>query len=172
MQIAKLYGPENIRVTDEEKPTLEPGTIRVDVAYTGVCGSDVHEYKIGPVPIRAEDSNHNIPEQEWDEYLPKNMGHEITGTVVDVADNVEDIDVGDQVALNILLSCGECRYCQDGKPQLCTAYDGTESVVRVSPRTSSSLQSLEYRSQRTSQCGMLHSPNRLAFPSMQFVDQG
>ncbi|GAA5064116.1 (R,R)-butanediol dehydrogenase [Haladaptatus pallidirubidus] len=125
MQIAKLYGPEDIRVTDEEKPPLEPGTIRIDVAYTGVCGSDVHEYKIGPVPIRAEDSNHNIPEQEWDEYLPKNMGHEITGTVVDVADNVEDIDVGNQVALNILLSCGECRYCQEGKPQLCTAYDGT-----------------------------------------------
>ncbi|WP_265109995.1 zinc-binding dehydrogenase [Halosolutus halophilus] len=98
--------------------------VEVDIAYTGICGSDVHEYKIGPVPIRAEDQDHHIRESEWDEQLPKNMGHEIAGTVTTVGEGVEDVSVGDDVALNILLSCGECQYCREGKVQLCTAYDG------------------------------------------------
>jgi len=124
MQIAQLYGPKDIRVTEAEEPDVEPGTIRVDIAYTGVCGSDVHEYKIGPVPIRAEADDHEIPESEWDEWLPKPMGHEFSGTVSEVGDGVEDVAVGDEVALNILLACGECQYCRVGKPQLCTAFDG------------------------------------------------
>jgi (R,R)-butanediol dehydrogenase/meso-butanediol dehydrogenase/diacetyl reductase len=125
MQVVKLFGPEDLRVTEEDEQELEPGSIRVDIAHTGVCGSDVHEYKIGPVPIRAEAANHHIPESEWDEYLPKPMGHEIAGTISEVGDSVDDVAVGDDVALNILLSCGECQYCEDGKPQLCTAFDGT-----------------------------------------------
>lgn len=125
MQVVKLFGPEDLRVTDDEKQTIEPGYIRVDIAHTGVCGSDVHEYNIGPVPIRAEANDHHIPESEWDEYLPKPMGHEIAGTISDVGEDVEGVSVGDEVTLNLLLSCGECQYCEDGKPQLCTAVDGT-----------------------------------------------
>lgn len=124
MQVAKLFGLEDIRVTEDNEPSLEAGTVRVDIAHTGVCGSDVHEYKIGPVPIRAEDSDHRIPESEWDQILPKPMGHEIAGTISEVGEGVEDISIGDEVALNILLSCGECQYCEAGKPQLCTATDG------------------------------------------------
>lgn len=124
MQVAKLFGREDIRVTDDEEPELEAGTVRVDISHAGVCGSDVHEYKTGPVPIRAEDSDHRIPESEWDRFLPKPMGHEIAGTVSEVGEGVEDVSVGDEVALNILLPCGECQYCKAGKPQLCTAIDG------------------------------------------------
>lgn len=124
MKTARLYEPHDIRVDDVDEPGVGPGTVEVDVAYTGICGSDVHEYKIGPVPIRAEDRDHEIPDSEWDEQLPKNMGHEIAGTVATVGDGVQDVSVGDEVALNILLSCGECRYCREGKVQLCTAYDG------------------------------------------------
>lgn len=125
MQVAKLFGPEDLRVVEEEAQELEAGMIRVDISNTGVCGSDIHEYKIGPVPIRAEENNHQIPESDWDEFLPKPMGHEIAGRISETGDGVEDIAVGDEVALNILLSCGECQYCQKGKPQLCTAVDGT-----------------------------------------------
>lgn len=124
MQVAKLFGLEDIRVTDDEEPQLKDGTVRVDISHTGVCGSDVHEYKVGPVPIRAEGSDHRIPESKWDRFLPKPMGHEIAGTVSEIGEGVEDVSVGDEVALNILLPCGECQYCEAGKPQLCTAFDG------------------------------------------------
>lgn len=124
MRVAKLFGPGDIRVTEEDELELEAGTIRVDIEHVGVCGSDVHEYNIGPVPIRGEDTGHEIPESEWDNILPKPMGHEIAGTVTEVGEGVEDVSVGEQVALNILVTCGECQYCQAGKPQLCTAFDG------------------------------------------------
>lgn len=124
MRVAKLFGPGDIRVTEADEQELEAGTIRVDIEHVGVCGSDVHEYNIGPVPIRGEDTGHEIPESEWDDILPKPMGHEIAGTVTEVGEGVEDVSVGEQVALNILVACGECQYCEAGKPQLCTAFDG------------------------------------------------
>lgn len=125
MQVAKLFGPGDLRLVDEVERELAAEMVRVDVSRTGVCGSDVHEYNIGPVPIRAEDSNHEIPESDWDEHLPKPMGHEIAGTVSEVGEGVADVSVGDDVALNILLPCGDCQYCAEGKPNLCTAVDGT-----------------------------------------------
>lgn len=124
MRVAKLFGPGDIRVTETDPESVDPGTVRVDVGYTGVCGSDVHEYNIGPVPIRGEDTDHEIPESEWDEFLPKPMGHEIAGTVSELGDGVDSVSVGDEVALNVLLACGECSYCEAGQPQLCTVFDG------------------------------------------------
>lgn len=124
MRVVKLFGPGDLRVTEEDEQELEAGTIRVDIEHVGICGSDVHEYKIGPVPIRGEDTGHEIPESSWDEILPKPMGHEIAGTVAEVGEGIDDVEVGEDVALNILLSCGECQYCEAGKPQLCTAFDG------------------------------------------------
>jgi (R,R)-butanediol dehydrogenase/meso-butanediol dehydrogenase/diacetyl reductase len=125
MQVAKLFGPEDLRLVDEEEQELTTGTIRIDISSTGVCGSDVHEYNIGPVPIRAEDTDQKIPESEWDEHLPKPMGHEIAGTVSEVGEEVESSSIGEDVVINILLPCGDCQYCAEGKPHLCTAVDGT-----------------------------------------------
>jgi (R,R)-butanediol dehydrogenase/meso-butanediol dehydrogenase/diacetyl reductase len=124
MKSAQLHAPEDMRVDEVDAQPLAEGTVRVDIAYTGICGSDVHEYKIGPVPVRAEDRDHEIPESEWDDLLPKPMGHEISGVVSEVGNGVESVDVGEEVALNILIPCGECRYCKEGKFNLCTTMDG------------------------------------------------
>ena len=120
-----MFGPGDIRITETDGRDLGPGTVRVDIGYTGICGSDVHEYKIGPVPIRGEDLGHRIPESDWDEYLPKPMGHEIVGTIAAVGEGVDKSRIGTDVALNLMLSCGECRYCQEGLQNLCTAVDGS-----------------------------------------------
>ena len=47
------------------------------------------------------------------------MGHEFGGEVVAVGDDVEDITVGDTVAVNPIVYCGECRYCEAGTYHLC-----------------------------------------------------
>jgi len=124
MKAVRLHGPEDLRVDEVDEFELEDGMVRVEVEYTGICGSDLHEYKIGPVPIRAEDKDHVIPESEWDDLLPKWMGHEIAGTVSEVGTGVENVDIGDRVTLNLALGCGECRYCAEGKYNLCKAGDG------------------------------------------------
>jgi len=124
MQAVYLHGPGDLRVDEVDRRPVTEGTVRVDVAYTGICGSDLHEYEVGPVPIRAEESNHEIPASEWEEYLPKPMGHEIAGTVAAVGDEVEAVAVDDAVTLNMVLACLSCRYCAEGKYHLCAAGDG------------------------------------------------
>jgi (R,R)-butanediol dehydrogenase/meso-butanediol dehydrogenase/diacetyl reductase len=125
MKSARLHGPGEIRVDTVEEPPLRDGWVRVNIEYTGICGSDVHEYESGPVPIRAEEKDHRIPREEWDEYLPKNLGHETVGTVFELGDDVEDVSVGDRVTLSLMFPCEECRYCAEGKYQLCERMSGS-----------------------------------------------
>ena len=44
MKAARFYGANDIRIEDIPQQQLEPGTVRVDVAYCGICGTDLHEY--------------------------------------------------------------------------------------------------------------------------------
>lgn len=124
MQAVYLHEPGDLRVDEVDRRPVTEETVRVDVAYTGICGSDLHEYGVGPVPIRAEATNHEIPESEWGEYLPKPMGHEIAGRVSATGDGVDSLAVGDAVALCMILACQECRYCAEGNYHLCAAGDG------------------------------------------------
>ncbi len=124
MDAVYLHGPGDLRIDDVEPYTVSEGTVAVDIEYTGICGSDLHEYEVGPVPIRAEGADHSIPETEWDEYLPKPMGHEIAGTVSGVGDEVDDLRIGDRVTLNMVAACHDCRYCATGKYHLCERGDG------------------------------------------------
>lgn len=123
MDSVRLHGPGDLRVDEVPEFPVDDGMIRVDIEYTGICGSDLHEYRIGPVPIRAEDEDHVIPESEWDDHLPKGMGHEIAGVVSEVGAGVENVAVGDEVTLNLMGACGECQYCAEGKHNLCEGGD-------------------------------------------------
>lgn len=44
MKAAKYYGIQDIRVEEAQLPALEPGMVKVKVAFAGICGSDLHEY--------------------------------------------------------------------------------------------------------------------------------
>lgn len=121
---ARLYGACDLRVDTVPQPDLRAGTVRVDVAYTGICGSDLHEYTSGPMPIRAERTDHHLPADELEAVLPKPMGHEVAGTVSEVATEVTGIEVGDRVTLNMVIPCRECRYCDEANYHLCARMDG------------------------------------------------
>ncbi|WP_254538230.1 alcohol dehydrogenase catalytic domain-containing protein [Halomarina litorea] len=62
MHAIYLHGPGDLRIEDVDPYPDSAGTVAVDVAYTGICGSDLHEYEVGPIPIRAEATDHAIPE--------------------------------------------------------------------------------------------------------------
>lgn len=81
-----------------------PGEVAVRIAATGVCASDAHTIS-GRIPSP----------------LPAVLGHEGAGVVTAVGAGVGHVEVGDHVALCWLPSCGRCRYCQAGRPVLCTA---------------------------------------------------
>ena len=97
-------GKGNVGVRDI--PVREPGPdeILIKIKYCGICGTDMHIYA---------DEFPNSP--------PVVMGHEYTGTVVQVGEQVRDKwKVGERVVGELHTgSCGKCYLCLDGKPHIC-----------------------------------------------------
>lgn len=78
----------------------------VAVNYTGICGSDVHYYVHGAI-------GHFVVKE------PMVLGHESSGTVVEVGSAVTDLKPGDRVALEPGYGCRRCKHCRGGKYNLC-----------------------------------------------------
>jgi uncharacterized zinc-type alcohol dehydrogenase-like protein len=88
-----------------ERRELGPHDVLIDIAFAGICHSDIHT-------VRGDWG----PQQ-----YPLAPGHEITGTVAAVGAEVTKHAVGDRVGVGCLVnSCGECRYCRRGDEQFCT----------------------------------------------------
>lgn len=116
MRAVRYYGKEDIRVEDIEPQELEPGTVRINPAYVGVCGSDLHLYFDGPLapaPMNGE------PHPLSGENYPVTFGHEFSGVVTELGEGVTDIKVGDHVVVEPLMVCGECDQCKAGNYNRC-----------------------------------------------------
>jgi 2-desacetyl-2-hydroxyethyl bacteriochlorophyllide A dehydrogenase len=105
MKAVVLYGPGSVDIGELPVVDMNPGDVRVRVAYCGICGSDFHKYagKKNTHPIR----------------YPVALGHEISGVVEAVGSAVTNFKVGDRVTVDPNWGCGKCRYCQEGKPSFC-----------------------------------------------------
>jgi L-iditol 2-dehydrogenase len=106
MKAAVLQKP--LHVTIEELPVPEPGPgeVLVKVMAVGVCGSDVHYYehgRIGPYVVRK----------------PIILGHECSGIVVGCGEGATRFAIGDRVAVEPGVTCGRCKYCKEGRYNLC-----------------------------------------------------
>ena len=77
MRAARFHGPKDIRIEEIDSPTASPGEVLIDVAWCGICGTDLHEYLDGPIFIPPQGHPHPIS----GEAAPVTMGHEMSGTV-------------------------------------------------------------------------------------------
>ena len=115
MTAVRWHGRQDVRVDRiPPAPTPGPGQVRVAVAWCGICGTDLHEYRAGPFLIPL------TPHPTTGCRAPIVLGHEISGHVESVGDGVDEVGVGDLVVLNALLPCGTCRPCRHGALHLCT----------------------------------------------------
>jgi len=114
MRAATYHGQKDIRVEDVTAAAVGPGEVRIDVDSCGICGSDLHEYTAGPIFV-PEGEPHPVS----GEVAPIRMGHEYSGTIGAVGDDVTALAVGDAVAVNPILYCGECRQCREGNYHIC-----------------------------------------------------
>ena len=106
MHVAMYYNNKDIRIEDIPKPRIRPGELLVKSMACGICGSDVMEwYRI--------------------KGAPRVLGHEMTGEVVEVGENVKDFEVGDRVFVSHHVPCNECRYCLDGLHTVCETLHST-----------------------------------------------
>src|SRR3712207_1995256 len=102
VRAAVISAPGKIEVTSV--PDVSPGAreVVVAVAACGICGTDLH-----------------ILEGEFAPTLPIVPGHEFAGDVVAVGADVTEVSIGDRVAVDPSLHCGECYYCRRGRGNLC-----------------------------------------------------
>ncbi|KQS09283.1 hydroxyacid dehydrogenase [Curtobacterium sp. Leaf183] len=98
-----------------------PDDVMIDIAYAGICHSDIHTVRGEWGPI---------------EY-PQVVGHEIVGHVTEVGANVTKHQVGDRVGVGCMVnSCGECEQCLAGQEQYCLKGNiGTYASVDVDGST-------------------------------------
>ncbi|KAI0366539.1 L-threonine 3-dehydrogenase [Pilatotrama ljubarskyi] len=113
MRAVRYYGPGDIRLEEVPEPVVKPGQVKVKVLCSVVCGSDLHMYQElvpGLQPTATE------PHRLTKETLPVGMGHEISGTVVELGPGVDasKFSVGQHVAIEPLLSCKkpDCLACR------------------------------------------------------------
>jgi (R,R)-butanediol dehydrogenase/meso-butanediol dehydrogenase/diacetyl reductase len=113
MRAAMFYGREDLRLEDVPEPVAAAGEVKLRVQFNGICGSDLHEYYDGPITTRI------TPHPLTGVRNPVIMGHELSGFVVGVGDGVEDLEIGDLVAVEPVETCGQCLFCKSGQYNHC-----------------------------------------------------
>ena len=110
----------------DERPEPSPGPDQVLVAprMVGICGSDLHYYKDGRIG-------------DWRILRPHVLGHEFAGVVAGVGSAVDNVEVGDRIAVEPIIPCENCDACDRGIYNVCPNIRFTGS-----PHTDGALQEL------------------------------
>jgi L-iditol 2-dehydrogenase len=103
MKALVFRGPWAMSLEDRPDPDPAPDDVVIAVRAAGICGSDVHGY-VGTTGRRQPGIV---------------MGHEVSGEVVRVGDRVGRVQVGDRVALQSILGCGDCDSCRRSETNMC-----------------------------------------------------
>jgi (R,R)-butanediol dehydrogenase / meso-butanediol dehydrogenase / diacetyl reductase len=113
MKAARFYGKQDIRVEDVPEPQEPAGRqVLIEVDWCGICGSDLHEYRAGPIQVPVK------PHPLTGAVLPQILGHEFAGRVIASGTDAA-VAVGSEVAVMPLVACGTCASCRRGLSQLC-----------------------------------------------------
>src|SRR5699024_5240638 len=103
---AVLHKPFDIRIEKQKLKYLNKNNVLIKTMAVGICGSDVHYYESGAIGAKKLNN-------------PIILGHECSGIVLDVGENVKNVEVGDRVAVEPGDFCGVCDFCKKGKYNLC-----------------------------------------------------
>jgi 2-desacetyl-2-hydroxyethyl bacteriochlorophyllide A dehydrogenase len=116
MKTFLLFGPQDIRLSEKSIPNHGADEVLVKPKFMGICGSDVHYYRHG----------------FCGNYVPKKpfaLGHEFSGIIHSIGENVQGLKVGDEVAVDPSMPCRICKHCCSGHYNLCLSmkYFGSAS---------------------------------------------
>lgn len=128
MRAAVFYGKQDLRVEEVDEPAPSAGQVKIKVAYSGVCGSDLHIFFNTDSDGTGVD--YSQPHPLTGTVLPQIPGHEISGTVVETGPGCTRAQVGDRVAVWPIYYCGECAACSIGAHGAClrVAFHGVSSA--------------------------------------------
>lgn len=106
MEISASFYTGNKTFTVEKTTAQAPqkGEVQVDIAFCGICGTDLHIY-LGHMDARVGDH--------------RTVGHEMSGTVSQLGEGVTGFSVGEKVVVRPLAHCGDCPACNRGHEHIC-----------------------------------------------------
>lgn len=102
--MAMVTAPGKIELIERQLPEFYQSDVIVRVKACAICGSDLHIYK-GKHPSAP---------------LPVAIGHEISGEIILVGNDVTELKIGDRVTIEPVISCDKCYFCQRGQYHLCS----------------------------------------------------
>lgn len=103
MKAAVLKSIGNIITEDRPDPICQDGDVILAVQVCGLCRTDMKAYTVGQRDLR----------------LPRVLGHEITGTVVESGGSMPRFQLGDRIQVAPGVPCGSCHFCAQGWDHLC-----------------------------------------------------
>ncbi|HDF6352591.1 TPA: alcohol dehydrogenase catalytic domain-containing protein [Staphylococcus aureus] len=103
MRAAVVTKDHKVSIEDKKLRALKPGEALVQTEYCGVCHTDLH-----------------VKNADFGDVTGVTLGHEGIGKVIEVAEDVESLKIGDRVSIAWMFeSCGRCEYCTTGRETLC-----------------------------------------------------
>lgn len=103
-QAAIYRGNKSFSVEQVEVPAPGPGEVQIDVAYCGICGTDLHIY-LGHMDGRVG--------------FERTIGHEMSGVISAVGSGVDGLSPGQNIVVRPLDHCGDCPACNSGHEHIC-----------------------------------------------------
>lgn len=97
-------GSRSLEIQELDLPSLLPNQVKIKVKACGICGSDIHLVLHGKMKAT---------------YSPCVPGHETSGVVEEVGEQVTRFKKGDRVVVSAGTSCGKCKHCLAGRENLC-----------------------------------------------------
>ncbi|YCK79638.1 2,3-butanediol dehydrogenase (plasmid) [Arthrobacter sp. D3-18] len=116
MKAAVWHDVHDVRVEDFEIPPIGGSEVKIAVAWAGICGSDLHAYHedLSKSPLGVSLEKHALSGRA----APLVLGHEFSGTVVEVGPDVTHLAVGDRVAIEPVLKDFSSPVVQRGQYNL------------------------------------------------------
>jgi len=106
MLIANYFSNKDIRLEEVEIPSINEKEVLVEVKASGICGSDLMQWY-------KKDN------------LPKVLGHETSGKIIEVGSKVKDYKIGERVVVSHHVPCMECRFCKRKLETMCETLKST-----------------------------------------------
>lgn len=103
MKSLVYHGPGELEIENWEIPHPKAGEVRIKIAYTAICGSDLGAYKTASDRFQP----------------PLILGHEFSGIIDELGPGVDDFQIGQHVCGNPPIYCGKCWYCTHGHYNIC-----------------------------------------------------
>ncbi len=107
MKVMMLTGIRQMEMVERPMPEIKnDNEVLIKMKTIGVCGSDIHYYVSGKIGSQVVQ-------------YPFPVGHEGAGEVIKIGSKVKHVKVGDHIAIEPAMPCGECDQCKANRPHTC-----------------------------------------------------